>query len=54
MLRYSFALSGEADAIECAVKAVLAKGYRTGDIFSDGKKLIGTKETGDLIANEIK
>jgi len=54
MLRYSFALSNEADAIERAVKAVLAKGYRTGDIFSDGKKLIGTKETGDLIANEIR
>jgi len=53
MLRYSFALSNEADAIERAVKAVLAKGYRTGDIFSDGKKLIGTKETGDLIAGEI-
>jgi len=54
MLRYSFALSGEADAIERAVKAVLAKGYRTGDIFSDGKTLIGTKEAGDLIANEIR
>jgi 3-isopropylmalate dehydrogenase len=53
MLRYSFALSNEADAIERAVKAVLAKGYRTGDIFSDGKKLIGTKEAGDLIAGEI-
>ena len=53
MLRYTFGLSGEAEAIERAVKAVLAKGYRTGDIFSDGKKLIGTKEAGDLIAGEI-
>ena len=53
MLRYTFALSKEAEAIERAVKAVLAKGYRTGDIFSDGKKLVGTKEAGDLIAGEI-
>jgi len=53
MLRYTFGLPKEAEAIERVVKAVLAKGYRTGDIFSDGKKLIGTKEAGDLIAGEI-
>ncbi|MCL2212111.1 MAG: isocitrate/isopropylmalate family dehydrogenase, partial [Treponema sp.] len=54
MLRYSFALSNEADAIERAVKAVLSKGFRTGDICSDGKNLIGTKEAGDLIASEVR
>ncbi|MDR0464015.1 MAG: 3-isopropylmalate dehydrogenase [Treponema sp.] len=54
MLRYTFALSKEAEAIERAVKAVLAKSYRTGDIYSEGKTLIGTKEAGDLIAGEIR
>jgi len=53
MLRYTFNLPNEAESIERAVKAVLAKGYRTGDIFSEGKKLIGTKEAGSLIAGEI-
>ncbi|MCL2231082.1 MAG: 3-isopropylmalate dehydrogenase [Treponema sp.] len=53
MLRYTFNMPNEAESIERAVKAVLAKGYRTGDIFSDGKKLIGTKEAGSLIAGEI-
>jgi len=54
MLRYTFSLSKEAEAIERAVKTVLAKGYRTGDIFSSGTTLTGTKETGSLIINEIK
>ena len=38
MLRYSFDLDKEADEIEKAVKAVLADGYRTVDIMSDGMK----------------
>lgn len=53
MLRYSFDLNAEADRIEEAVKAVLTKGYRTIDIMSEGMKLVGTKEMGDLIASEI-
>ena len=53
MLRYTFGLSKEADDIENAVKSVLAEGYRTSDIMSNDKKLIGTKEAGDLIANEV-
>jgi 3-isopropylmalate dehydrogenase len=53
MLRYSFDLSEEADKIESAVKAVLKKGYRTIDIMSEGMTLVGTKEMGDLIAQEI-
>ena len=53
LLRYSFALSKEADAIENAVKTVLKKGLRTIDIMDDGKTLLGTKEMGDAIANEI-
>lgn len=54
MLRYTFGLSSEADDMEAAVKAVLADGYRTPDIYTEGMKAIGTKEAGDLIAEAIK
>ena len=53
MLRYSLDLDKEADAVETAVQKVLKEGYRTGDIMSDGCKLVGTKEMGDLIADAI-
>ena len=53
MLRYSLDLDKEADAVETAVQKVLTAGYRTGDIMSDGCKLVGTKEMGDLIADAI-
>ena len=53
MLRYSFDMDDEANAIESAVKQILAEGYRTIDIMSDGKTLVGTKECGDLIAARI-
>ena len=54
MLRYSFDMEKEADMVEQAVKNVLKKGYRTCDIYSEGNKLVGTKEMGDLIIAEIK
>ena len=53
MLRYSLDLDKEADAVEAAVQKILTDGYRTGDIMSDGCKLVGTKEMGDLIADAI-
>jgi 3-isopropylmalate dehydrogenase len=53
MLRYSFDLLEEADRIETAVKEVLKKGYRTMDIMSEGKILVGTKEMGEYILAEI-
>ena len=53
LLRYSFDLGKEADAVENAVKTVLEKGYRTIDIMSEGKTLLGTKEMGDVICEEI-
>ena len=53
MLRYSLDLDKEADAVEAAVQKVLTDGYRTGDIMSDGCKLVGTREMGDLIADAI-
>ncbi|MCI7812266.1 MAG: 3-isopropylmalate dehydrogenase [Lachnospiraceae bacterium] len=53
MLRYSLDLDEAADAIETAVKQVLADGYRTGDIFSEGCKKVGTIEMGNLIAERV-
>ncbi len=53
MLRYSFDLEEEAKDIEDAVKKVLSKGYRTVDIMSPDSKLVGTKEMGDYICEEI-
>lgn len=53
MLRYTFGLTTEADAIEAAVKTVLAKGYRTPDLFTGEGTLVGTAEMGKRIADEI-
>lgn len=53
MLKYSFGLMEEADAIENAVKKVLAEGYRTADIMTEGMKLCSTTEIGELIVNNI-
>lgn len=54
MLRYSFDLDKEADAIDSAVKQVLKDGYRTGDIMSAGCEQVGCKRMGDLIVERIK
>ena len=53
MLRFSFDLDKEADAIEAAVEQVLRDGYRTIDIMSEGKTQIGTAEMGDKICSYI-
>ena len=53
MLRYSFDLDQEADAVEEAVRQVLEDGYRTGDIMAEGCKKVGTREMGDQIAARI-
>ncbi len=50
MLRYSFDLDREADAVEAAVRKVLAEGYRTADIMADGCRQVGTAEMGGLVA----
>ncbi len=50
MLRYSFDMSREADAVEKAVDLTLEEGFRTGDIMSEGKKLVSCSEMGDKIA----
>ncbi|MBP3686715.1 MAG: 3-isopropylmalate dehydrogenase, partial [Clostridia bacterium] len=51
MLRYSFDLTEEADAIECAVAHFLDEGYRTADLFDGEGTLVGCSEAGDLIAS---
>jgi len=53
MFRYTFGLGSEADAIENAVKAVLAKGFRTPDIMSADAQSVGTEEAGRLILEEL-
>ena len=53
MLRFSFDLDKEADAIENAVRKVLADGYRTGDIMAEGMTQVGTVQMGDLICERI-
>ena len=53
MLRYSLDLDKEADAVEEAVQKVLADGWRTGDIMSEGCRLAGTEQMGDLIAAAV-
>ncbi len=53
MLRFSFDLDKEADAIEHAVRNVLSDGYRTVDIMADGMTQVGTVEMGKLICERI-
>lgn len=54
MLRYSFDLDKEADAVEEAVKQVLKDGLRTPDIMSEGLKKVGTREMGDAVSANIR
>lgn len=53
MFRYSFQLPEEAAAIENAVDAVLAEGWRTADIAEAGDTPIGTRQMGQLIREKI-
>jgi 3-isopropylmalate dehydrogenase len=52
-LRYSFSMGREADLIDRAIAATLAKGLRTADIKSEGAKLVSTSEMGAAIIGEI-
>lgn len=53
MLRYSFGLKAEADAIETAVENVLNAGHRTADIAAKGEKVLSTSEMGALIREQL-
>ncbi len=56
MLKYSFAMDGEAKRIEDAVEAALGEGYRTGDIYREGPGLrrVGTREMGEQVRHNIR
>lgn len=54
MLRFSFDMPSEADAIENAVSAYLDAGYRTADIMSDGNTLVGCSACGEIITQNLK
>lgn len=53
MLRDSFGLSAECEAVERAIAAVLDAGYRTPDILSEGKQKVGCREMAALICERI-
>lgn len=53
MLKYSFGLQKESDAVEQAIISVLEAGYRTADLKEEGKTTVGTKELGNLIIERI-
>lgn len=54
MLRFSFDMAKEADAIEKAVSDYLDAGFRTADIMSEGMKQVGCIECGKIIIDNIK
>jgi 3-isopropylmalate dehydrogenase len=53
-LRYSFDMGKEADLIDAAIAATLAKGLRTADIKSEGTKVVSTSEIGKAIVGELE
>jgi 3-isopropylmalate dehydrogenase len=53
MLKYTYGLHKEADAVDRAVGRVVVN-HRTKDIMEDGKTLVSTKKMGDLIAAAIE
>jgi len=53
-MRYSFNMSKEADLLDAAIAAVLARGLRTADIKSEGAKIVSTAEMGAAIVKEME
>jgi 3-isopropylmalate dehydrogenase len=53
-LRYSFGMGREADLIDAAIAAALARGLRTADIRSEGMAIVGTSAMGDAIIAEAE
>ena len=54
MLRFSLNQAQAADRIETAVKAVLAQGLRTPDIYSEGTTKVGTSQMGDAVVKALR
>ena len=53
MLKYSFEIDKASELIECSLENILAEGYRTADIFSEGCKLVTTIQMTDLVIEEF-
>ena len=53
MLRFSFGMAEEADAIEAAVDSVLSAGLCTADIMSEGCTCLSCSEMGDAILERL-
>ncbi|MBX5449681.1 3-isopropylmalate dehydrogenase [Thermogemmatispora sp.] len=53
LLRHSLSLEREAQAVEQAVEQVIEAGYRTEDLWEEGKTIVGTREMGRLIAEAV-
>ena len=49
MLRYSLNEPEAANRIEAAVSTVLDQGFRTGDIYTEGCRKVGTRAMGDAV-----
>ena len=54
LLRYSLNRPELAERIEAAVKTVLASGVRTGDIYTEGDRKVGTAEMGDAVVAALQ
>ena len=54
MLRYTLNEPTLADRVEAAVQKVLAQGYRTGDIYTDGTRKVGTAAMGDAVVAALR
>jgi 3-isopropylmalate dehydrogenase len=53
-MRYSFAMNEQADMLDAAIAATLAKGLRTADIKSEGAMIVSTGEMGAAIVGEME
>jgi 3-isopropylmalate dehydrogenase len=54
MLRYGLGQPDAADRLEKAVIQVLDQGYRTGDIMSEGMKLVGCQAMGEALMQALQ
>jgi 3-isopropylmalate dehydrogenase len=54
MLRYALGQSAAADKIEAAVRTAIDRGYRTGDIWSEGCSRVGTRGMGDAVLQALE
>lgn len=53
LLRYSLNMAAHADRIEAAVRAVLASGLRTADIYEAGMTKVSTSGMGDAVLKAL-